>query len=294
MRMTTSRDERPGRSDGAPVITEHGTWGSPPPSIHFEPLERRSEARTWTTLALAALVALWVCTLALSQMTSRQVAIPTAERGIAAVTEIDSLLALHEDELRAASTAGGDKTVDLAGFPIQDVLLKASEIHCSNGVLDRAALRSVLLSRGAELLYLRGSAAFTDPSRSADPPPALSSTWGVRLLLDSIGSGLHERISMAVWAIGGLVGVTAGLLLLLGRRSKLGRIGWALFLGALPVLLAASGLWVLLFLFGRVNGGMLHEFVSISRSLVALGAQDALLVCLAGLGIAIPASLARR
>lgn len=60
------------------------------------------------------------------------------------------------------------------------------------------------------------------------------------------------------------------------------------------MLLAASGLWVLLFLFGRVNGGMLHEFVSISRSLVALGAQDALLVCLAGLGIAIPASLARR
>jgi len=60
------------------------------------------------------------------------------------------------------------------------------------------------------------------------------------------------------------------------------------------VLVAASGLWVLLFLFGRVNGGMLHEFVSISRSLVALSAQDALLVCLAGLGIAIPASLARR
>ncbi|MFA7297402.1 MAG: hypothetical protein WC211_09510 [Dehalococcoidia bacterium] len=286
MRITTSRDERPGR-DGAPVITEHGTWGQPPARSPFAPPDRGAEARAWLTLLLAAVVVAWVSCAALAQLTSRAVAIPAAERGIAAVTEIDALLSLHEARLCAAASAGGSETVDLAGFPVRDVLLRAQEVPCANGVLDRAVLRDLLLSRGAELLYLRGTAAFTDPSRAADAAPALSATWLIRLLLDGLSAGLHEWLVVAAWAMGGLGALLAGIVWLLGRRgARLQRVGWALTLGALPVLFAAAGLWLVLLLLGGTGGGSLvGEFASIARSLAALPALDALLTMVAGLAL---------
>ena len=287
MRITTSRDERPGRGDGAPVITEHGTWGQPPARSPFAAPERGAEARAWLTLLLAVAVAAWVACLALSQLTSRAVAIPAAERGIAAVTEIDALLRLHEAPLCAAASAGGNEPVDLAGFPVRDVLLRAQEVPCPSGVLDRAALRDLLLSRGAELLYLRGTAAFTDPSRTAEAAPVFSGPWFVRLLLDGLSAGLHEWLVLAAWASGGLAMLLAGVVWLLGRRgARLQRVGWAFTLGALPVLLAAAGLWLLLLLLGGTGGGsLIGEFASIARSLAALPALEALLVMVAGLAL---------
>jgi hypothetical protein len=284
MRITTSRDERPGR-DGAPVITEQGTWGQPPARSPFAPPERGAEARAWLTLLLAAVVVAWVACAALAQLTSRAVAIPTAERGIAAVTEVDALLRIHETQLCAAS-AGSGEPVDLAGFPVRDVLLRAQEVPCPNGVLDRATLRDLLLSRGAELLYLRGTDAFTDPSRAADAAPVLSATWLIRVLLDSLSAGLHEWLVVVAWAIGGVGALLAGVVWLLGRRgARLQRIGWAMTLGALPVLLAAAGAWVLLLLLGGTGGSLVAEFASITRSLAALPALDALLTMVAGLAL---------
>ena len=296
MRMTTSRDERPGRGDGAPVITDQGTWGSPPPTSPFEPPERAAEARAWLTLVLALVVGVWLTAFSLSQLTARAVAIPTAERGIAAVTEIDALLQLHETQLCAAAEAGGSAPIDLAGFPVRDVLLRANEVHCANGVLDRTALRDLLLSRGADLLYLRGSGAFTDPSRVPDAPPALSSTWLIRLLLDNMGAGLHEWLTLATWGTGAAGGLLALLVYLMGRRgTRLTRVGWAVFLGALPVLLAASGLWLLLLLFGGSQSGtMLGEFTSITRSLAGLPARNAFLLAVGGLLLVAPGALTWR
>ena len=252
----------------------------------FTPPERGAEARAWLTLLLAAVVAVWVACVALSQLTSRSVAIPAAERGIAAVTEIDALLRLHEAQLCTAAAAGSNEPVDLAGFPVHDVLLRAQEVPCPNGTLDRAVLRDLLLSRGAELLYLRGTAAFTDPSRPADAAPVLSSTWLIRVLLDSLSAGLHEWLVVAAWAMGGLGALLAGIVWLLGRRgARLQRIGWAMTLGALPVLLAAGGAWVLLLLLGGGSSSLLAEFASIARSLAALPALEALLVMVAGLAL---------
>ena len=89
---------------------------------------------------------------------------------------------------QGAAAAGGSEPVDLAGFPVRDVLLRTQEIPCPSGVLDRAALRDLLLSRGAELIYLRGTAALTDPSHTADTAPALSATWLIRMLLDALSA----------------------------------------------------------------------------------------------------------
>lgn len=286
MRITTSRDERPGRGDGAPVITERGTWGQPPTRSPLTPPDRGAAARAWLTLLLATVIAVWVACVALSQLTSRAVAIPAAERGIAAVTEVDALLRLHEARLCTAAQAGGSETIDLAGFPVRDVLLRAQEVHCPNGVLDRAALRDLLLARGADRLYLRGTAAFTDPSRAADAAPVLSGTWLIRVLLDSLSAGLHEWLVVAAWASGGLALLLAGTVWLLGRRgARLQRVGWALTLGALPVLLAAAGAWLLLLLLGGTGGSLVAEFASIARSLAALPALDALLTMVAGLAL---------
>jgi hypothetical protein len=297
MRMRTTRDERPGRGDTpAPVITDEGTWGEPPPWSPFQPAERRAEARAWTTIALAAVVIVWLCALSVSQLTARQVAIPVAMRGIAAVTEIDALIDLHATELCTAASAGGDATISLTGFPVQDVLLRANEVRCPGGVLDRAGLRDLVLARAGDLLYLRGTTAFTDPDNAPGAPPALSSTWTIRLLLDNLGSGLHEWATLATWGAGVVGGLLVLLAIALGRRGeRLTRVGWAAFLGALPVLLAAAALWTALLLFSGTQGdSMLREFLAIGRALTLLPMRDAALVALGGLALVLPRVLRGR
>ena len=92
----------------APVITHEGIYGTPPPP--YRAADSGIEARAWLTIALVVVTALWLGAFALAQVTSRAVAIPAAERGLAALSEVDSLLTLGERAICAQAGATARST----------------------------------------------------------------------------------------------------------------------------------------------------------------------------------------
>src|SRR5690606_38917476 len=79
----------------APVVTDEGVWGDlPPPYVPPEPPHGGAGWTWWLGALLVVLLAVWVSALTLSQLTSREVAIPAVQRGVAALSEVDALLTL--------------------------------------------------------------------------------------------------------------------------------------------------------------------------------------------------------
>lgn len=283
--------ETRGAFGAAPVITHEGVYGAPPPP--YRPAERGTEARAWLTIAFAFVTMLWLATFSVAQITAREISIPASERAIAALSEVDSLLALGEQAL--CTQAGGDGTLDLPGFAVGDVEVRANEVRCTtDGRLDIEALRALLLERGADLVYLRGVEAFIEAGRSPEPTSALSGAGALRGLLDTLTAAVHEPAALLAWVLGGLGAALAGALLTFGRAGRLTRVAVGLVVGAIPVLVAALALR---FALGAMSGGaddpMLQELIAIARTLTDVPFRDALFVLLGGFALVLP-SFARR
>lgn len=278
-------------SPGAPVITHESVYGTPPPP--YRPPERGVEARAWLTIALALVTALSLAAFALAQVTSREVAIPAAERSVAALSEVDSLVSLAERALCAQ--AGGEGALDLPGFAVGDVQVRANEVRCVDGRVDLEALRALLLSRGADLVYLRGIEAFIEAGRTPAPASPLSGAGAIRTLVDVLTVTVHEPAVLAAWALAALGAALAGALLLLGRRGlgRLARVGVALAVGAAPVLLAALALRFALASFTTEDDPMLAEFIAIAHALLGVPLWDAAWVLLGGLALVVPGVVVR-
>lgn len=279
-------------SPGAPVITHETVYGTPPPP--YRPPERGVEARAWLTIALAVVTTLWLTAFALAQVTAREVAIPAAERSIAALSEVDSLLTLGERALCAQ--AGGDGALDLPGFAVGEVQVRANEVRCADGRVDLEALRALLLSRGADLVYLRGIEAFIEAGRTPAPTSPLSGAGAIRGLIDALTVTVHEPAALGAWVLGALGAMLAGTLLVMGRGlGRLARVGVALAIGAAPVLLAALALrFALGTLATDADDPMLREFIAIAHALLGVPLYDAAWVLGGGIALAVPGMVAAR
>lgn len=276
----------------APVITDEAVYGTPPPP--YRPAERGVETRAWVTIALALVTALWLTAFALAQVTSREVALPAAERAIAALSEVDSLLTLGERALCAQ--AGGSGNLELPGFAVGEVQVRANEVRCTDGRLDLVALRQLLLSRGADLAYLRGIEAFIEAGRTPEPASPISGAGAVRGLIDTLTVGVHEVAVIAAWALGALGAMLAVPLVLMSRGlGRLSRLGVALAVGAAPVLLAALALrFALGTLTTEPDDHMLREFIAIAHALLGVPLRDAAWVDLGGVALVAPGVVVRR
>jgi hypothetical protein len=263
----------------------------PPP---YRPPEQHTGAGpAWWVGALLVIVgALWLGALSLSQLSSRPVAIPAIERGVASLTEIDQLLSLHEDDLcRLAAT---DAPIEIPGYPVRGIDVRLNDIHCTDGKLDRDALRALLLSKSAEQVYLHGADAFLDDSASLDDASMLSASGGIRTILASIGADMHDRTTTAAWVLGGTSAVLLLATLLLGRGvRRFAGLGLIFMLAALPMLFGALILWAVL---GAMDGGtgLTAQFAQITRSLLNLPIRNAFGLTLAGAALIVPSLLIAR
>jgi hypothetical protein len=276
----------------ATVLTEEGAWGHVPPP--YRPPEQHTGAGPawWLGALLVIAGALWLGALSLSQLSSRSVAIPAIERGVASLAEIDQLLSLHEEDLcRLAAT---DAPIEVPGYPVRGIDVRVSDIHCTDGKLDRDALRALLLTQSAEQVYLHGADAFLDDSGSLDDASILSASGGIRTILNSIGADMHDRATTAAWVLGGVSAVLFLATLLLGRGvRRFAGLGLALMLAALPMLLGALVVWAVL---GAVDGGtgLTAQFAQITRSLLNLPIRNAFGLTAAGLALIVPALFVAR
>lgn len=140
-------------SDEAPLAAV------PPPSYRparrpygSEPIERLKTWRTrikWASGVLLALdVLVLLCLLSLANITSDGPAHRGLEHSVAILTEIDSYLDSHYDDLRAQAELSREDTVDLPDFPIP-VSITREELLNS----DRQQFRTLVLAKAAEPIH---------------------------------------------------------------------------------------------------------------------------------------------
>lgn len=286
--MTRERAEfgLPPEQERAPVITDEGTWGRVPPP--YVPPERTAGAGPvwWVGALLVITGAIWLAALSMSQLSSRTVAMPAIEHGVAALTEVDALLEIHEQEL--CNLAESDAAVDIVAFPMRGISISSEDVQCTNGELDREGLRTMLVTQGAEQVYVHGADAFLDESASDEDASILSASGAIRATLDSVGASMHDRVTTATWVLGAVCTVLIIVLLLLGRGiRRFAGLGLVLMLAAVPTLVGAIALWFAVGLMDS-GAGLTNDFAEITRSLLGLPLRNALLLGGAGLAILVP------
>lgn len=254
----------------------------------YRPPELRSGAGpVWWVGALLVLVgAAWFGALSLSQLSSREVAIPAIQRGVAALTEVDELLTIHEREL--CDLAATDSALRVSRFPVQGVEVAVSDIHCTDGRLDKEALRTLLLERGAEEVYVHGADAFADELGESEASSVLSTTGAARATLDSIGQSMHDRTTKAAWVLGAVSALLLAALVALGRGvRRFAAAGIVLVLVAAPTLLgvALASLAVAWF---DTDTGLTSQFAAIIRSLLQLPLRNTAALLTAGVALLVP------
>lgn len=297
--MTDERNPRAARARGgvpdetpAPVISDAITEEPPLPAGLEEYAEGEGDG-LWQVgvwffgIVFVVAASLWLTTYSLSQATSREAALPALERGLVALSEIDSLIAIHKDELRAEAESGA--ALSVPGFPLAaevpgDVALGA------DGDLDEVALRAAVLARGADRLYTEGASAFTpDDAETTVAPPRLSTRGFVRSTFSWLTDARHDDIERFVLPLAALMlAAGAGVVWLSSGFGRLIRIGLLAALAAGPVLAVALTAR-LGFVVVAESDVVAQEFEEIARALAGAPVRNALVFAGAGLAIAVPA-----
>lgn len=284
---TQPRDVRP--PEDAPVISDRGTFGSPPrlpQRDHLEASGDRNSLLWGLGVAATIAIALWTIALSLSQATSREVARPVAERGIAALTGIDGLLDLHLDEVRA-SAAGLPDTAPLAlpGYPASNATWLAVEARTAS----RETLRETLLSRTADLVYVDGVSVLVEGNGTFDGG-TFSTSSGIRRLLNTLSQSNHDRASTFVWPLALLaIGLSVALGVAGSGFARFSVLGTTLLIGALPAIALGAMLRLVVALAGSDGTIAADEFSSMAATVAWVPTRVGVTLLLVGLALLVPA-----
>jgi hypothetical protein len=272
-------------NDPAPVITDRGSYGRlpPPPEEELSRFQGRTlSARitvAWVAgVAFAIAATLWLLALSAAQATDRQVAIPALERGIAAYTGIDDLLARYHDDL-----ATGDAT--LPGFLVPGVALTPAEAQSG----DVQLMREALLARAAEAVYEEGFAAL-EPAGAPVETQTFSTPGGARRVMDLLGASNHDRARALVWPLGILTVALAAAVLALGAGfGRFSGLGLAMIGAAVLVMIAALLTKFVIAFIGSDGSAVADEFSRLIDTIAWTPAENAIAFGIAGAALLVPA-----
>ncbi len=294
---TSPSDGRSLRSQDrpAPVATDDGLYGEPWPEWEPEDHEGgglRRVAAGLLTLLLAVAVAAWLVAFGVAEATSEEVAVPAQARGLATLTEVDALLALHTESLQAQVEAGDERLVP-PGFPVREAGVPRETAVDASGAVDLEALRNALLEDSARRLYDFGSDALRDQEAAAEDGAVTDNArhGGVTLLLDGLTASRYESATGWLLPLGGVVLVLAAVVAVLARGfDRFVALGTALLLAGLG--LAAGALLarlVLGFFGGGPEDALLDAYYGIASDLLGLPLRHGLWTTAAALAILVPA-----
>jgi hypothetical protein len=277
----------PPESD-APVITDAGSFGRLPPPPETDPrqFDRRSfnprSTLTWMGMIGFALVAvLWLLALSISQATEPTVALPVHERGIAVITAIDELLALHAEELRA-NDAG---VVELPGFLVPSMTLTASELASG----DVALMRAALLSRTAARVYEQGVGTLHSSDSAPIETTMFSTPGGAHRVMELLSASNHDRATKYVRPLAVVMIIFGGLAVALGSGfGRFSGLGFAMIGAAGLVFLAALGLKFLVAFIGSDGSVVAEEFSQLTNTVAWTPAENAITFGISGVVILVP------
>ena len=275
----------------APVITDSGSYGRlpPPPESDMRQFDRRSfnprSSLSWAaTIGFALAAVLWMLALSASQATDPVVALPVQERGIAAITAIDQLLALHAEELQA----GDDGQLALPGFLVPGVALTPAE--AASG--DVSLMRGALLGRAAQRVYEDGVGTLHSSDSAAIETTMFSTPGGARRVMDLLSASNHERANKYVRPLAIAMIILGGLAVALGSGfGRFSGLGFAMVGAAGIVFLAALALKFLVAFIGSDGTVVADEFSHLINAVAWTPAANAIAFGTAGIAILIPAWL---
>jgi hypothetical protein len=277
----------PPESD-APVITDAGSFGRlpPPPEADLRQFDRRSfnprSTLAWTGMIGFALVAvLWLLALSISQATEPTVALPVQERGVAVITAIDELLALHAEEL----TVNDDGVAELPGFLVPGVTLTSSEVASG----DVALMRAALLSRAATRVYEEGVGTLHSSESVTIETTMFSTPGGAHRVMELLSASNHDRATKYVRPLVIAMIVLGGLAVVLGSGfGRFSGLGFAMAGAAGVVFLAALGLKFLVAFIGSDGSVVAEEFSQLTNTIAWTPAENAITFGIAGVAILVP------
>ena len=236
----------------------------------------------WVGMIGFALTAvLWLLALSMSQATDRTVALPVQERGIAAITAIDELLALHAEEL----AVDDDGVAELPGFLVPGVTLTTSEVTSG----DVALMRSALLGRAATRVYEEGVGTLHASDSAAIETTMFSTPGGAHRVMELLSASNHDRATKYVRPLAIIMIALGGLAVALGSGfGRFSGLGFAMVGAAGVVFLAALGLKFLVAFIGSDGSVVAEEFSQLTNTVAWTPAANAIAFGIAGLAILVP------
>jgi hypothetical protein len=281
-------------SDPAPVITEGGSYGRLPPApardtSRFEgrTLTARSSVTWLAGIAFVLVAALWLATLSASQATSREVALPVQERGLAVLTSIDELLALHADEI-AEAEANASGGIEVPGLLIPGAELTSAE--AASGDLE--LMRQAILGRVAVRVYEQGMSAL----EPVDGPPIETTTFstpgGTRRVMELLSESNHSRANTWLRPLAIATIALAGLVLFLGSGfTRFAALGFAMVGAGALVLLGALVLKFAIAFIGSDGSAVAEEYSRLIDAVAWTPARNGIVFAAAGAVLLVPAWL---
>jgi hypothetical protein len=235
-------------------------------------------------LLAACLIALFLAVNAY-QLTEAGTAQRILARAVGAITEIDALLPAIRSDLVETLQNDDSPTVTVPLFPVPVEVTREEAAAIST-----PELRSRLLDTAASRAYHEGMSVFAlgDPEAKQDIDP-ISPEGGIKRGLGFLSDNTHSALRIAIWVLGGLSLVTAGLVLL--STKGLGRItavGACLLGAAVPSLVAAVGIrWGFRSSAEDQDDYLLKQLLNLGNDAALLPVRNYTILCLLGIGVVI-------
>ena len=236
-------------------------------------------ARAAYSMLLGLSVFLLVGALSYWQLTSEPVAHQLISEGVAALTDIDQVLAEREIPIQAsADAAAPGELLTIPGYPL-DVRFTAEEFEQSSD----QEFRDLVLARSADIVYNEGLDAFDQTGAAS---VGLFSREGLLdSLLGRLSASAHRFAGYASMAVG-LLAVLAAVMVVV-RSSGFQRVralGFPIFIGAAAGALLSLAL---AFLLGRVWSGdpFSDEIDRIVADAIGIGTANYVIATVLGIGI---------
>ena len=211
-------------------------------------------------------------------------------RAVAALTEIDTLIDRHYEDLQVRADASPPGTMlQLNEYPIEVPLTREEALGIS-----KPELRTLLLSRSADIMYDDGTSAMR-AAEGADKVPRFTAAGVVDRSLDLLRRDVHDAMQIVVYVLAAISLLLAVTLASLTRGfGRLGSVGVALLTSSL-VVLAAGGLLRLSADSGADDGDYVRtELLDIGAEMAMIPIRNGVAFALAGAAIVIVALLFAR
>ena len=238
-------------------------------------------------LLVAGLV-LTLIVLQLYQASSEGTATRALRRSVAALTELDVLVAQQYDQLQtqAATAAPGDVIV-LDGYPLA-VQLSPNEV----GDVPQNELRETIVSESAAILYSDGTSAWRAVDGS--DPGRFTAAGAVDRSMDLLREDVHDVSLIALTVLAAVSLILVVFLATFCRGfGKIGAVGVAILFAAIPVLL--GGALGRLFTAGADDDHYLRDqLFAIGHGLSSIPLRDGLAFAALGASLIIVAMLGDR